>query len=192
MSEAFVGEIRMFAGNYAPENWALCDGTLLPISNFQALYSLLGTLYGGNGSTNFGLPDYRGRLPVGQGSGTGLTPRTLAQTFGVETVTMRPENTAPHTHGFMVSSQDATSATPSPAGMPPDSMTFGKFPGAGLITGLYSAGTGTSVAVPMNPQFLDQALVSGSGAVTPYSNLMGSLAVNYIICLVGLYPTRHQ
>ncbi|AXK52437.1 MULTISPECIES: phage tail protein [Pseudomonas] len=191
MSEAFVGEIRMFAGNYAPENWAFCDGSLLPISNFQVLYSLLGTLYGGNGITNFGLPDYRGRLPVGQGTGTGLTPRTLTQKFGVETVTMRPENTAPHTHGFMVSAQDATSAVPSPAATP-NSMTFGKFPGAGIITGLYSAGTGTSTAVPMNPQFLDSALTPSAGAATPHSNLMGSLAINYIICLVGLYPTRQQ
>ncbi|WP_314923748.1 tail fiber protein [Aeromonas piscicola] len=191
MSEAFVGEIRMFAGNYAPENWAFCDGSLLPISNFQVLYSLLGTLYGGNGSTNFGLPDYRGRLPVGQGTGTGLTPRTLTQTFGVETVTMRPENTAPHTHGFMVSAQDATSAIPSPAATP-NSMTFGKFPGAGIITGLYSAGTGTSVAVAMNPKFLDSALTPSGGTTTPHSNLMGSLAINYIICLVGLYPTRQQ
>lgn len=191
MSEAFVGEIRMFAGNYAPENWAFCDGSLLPISNFQVLYSLLGTLYGGNGSTNFGLPDYRGRLPVGQGTGTGLTPRTLTQKFGVETVTMRPENTAPHTHGFMVSAQDATSAIPSPAATP-NSMTFGKFPGAGIITGLYSAGTGTSVAVAMNPKFLDSALTPSGGTTTPHSNLMGSLAINYIICLVGLYPTRQQ
>lgn len=191
MSEAFVGEIRMFAGNYAPENWAFCDGSLLPISNFQVLYSLLGTLYGGNGITNFGLPDYRGRLPVGQGTGTGLTPRTLTQKFGVETVTMRPENTAPHTHGFMVSAQDATSAVPSPTATP-NSMTFGKFPGAGIITGLYSAGTGTSAAVPMNPQFLDSALTPSAGAATPHSNLMGSLAINYIICLVGLYPTRQQ
>ncbi|RXU67893.1 hypothetical protein CW358_07380 [Pseudomonas protegens] len=191
MSEAFVGEIRMFAGNYAPENWAFCDGSLLPISSFEALYSLLGTLYGGNGSTNFGLPDYRGRLPVGQGTGMGLTPRALSQKFGVETVTMRPENTAPHTHGFMVSGQDATSPAPSPAATP-NSMTFGKFAGAGIITGLYSAGTGTSAAVPMNPQFLDPALGTPTGAVAPHSNLMGSLAINYIICLLGFYPTRNQ
>lgn len=191
MSEAFVGEIRMFAGNYAPENWAFCDGSLLPISNFQVLYSLLGTLYGGNGSTNFGLPDYRGRLPVGQGAGTGLTPRTLTEKFGAETVTMRPENTAPHTHGFMVSAQDATSPIPSPAATA-NSMTFGKFAGAGIITGLYSAGTGTSVTVAMNPQFLDSALTPSGGATPPHSNLMGSLAINYIICLVGLYPSRQQ
>lgn len=191
MSEAFVGEIRMFAGNYAPENWAFCDGTLLPVSNFQVLYSLLGTLYGGNGSTNFGLPDYRGRLPVGQGNGTGLTPRTLTQTFGVETVTMRSENTAPHTHPFWVSTNDAQSASPSPA-TTPNGMTFGTFPGAGIITGLYSAGNATFPSVNMNPAFLDSALTPAKGAATPHSNMMGSLAINYIICLVGLYPTRQQ
>ncbi|EIS3740774.1 phage tail protein [Aeromonas hydrophila] len=191
MSEAFVGEIRMFAGNYAPENWALCNGALLSISNYQALYSLLGTLYGGNGSTTFGLPDYRGRLLVGQGSGTGLSPRTLTQTFGTETVTMQPENTAPHSHAFWVSTNDAESASPSPS-TAPNGMTFGKFTGAGIITGLYSAGTGTSATVAMNPQFLDSALIPAGGAATPHSNLMGSLAINYIICLLGLYPTRHQ
>ncbi len=187
MSEAFVGEIRMFAGDYAPENWALCDGRLLPINNFQALYSLLGTLYGSNGSTYFGLPDYRGRLPMGQGSGTGLTPRTLTNTFGVEEVTMLPENTAAHTHAFMVSTKDADSASPSP-----NNMTFGKFQGAGIIAGLYSAGTGTSAAMPLNPAFLDPALIPASGTAKPHSNLMSSLAINYIICLVGLYPTRNQ
>ncbi|MDF2395873.1 tail fiber protein [Pseudomonas protegens] len=191
MSEAFVGEIRMFAGNYAPENWAFCDGTLRSINNFQVLYSLLGTLYGGNGTTNFGLPDYRGRIIVGQGAGTGLTPRSLTQDFGVETVTMQPENTAAHTHSFWVSTNNAQSASPSPA-TTPNGMTFGTFPGAGIITGLYSSGDATFPSVNMNPAFLDSALTPAKGAATPHSNMMGSLAINYIICLVGLYPTRQQ
>lgn len=191
MSEAFVGEIRMFAGNYAPEGWALCDGRTLSINNYQALYSLLGTLYGGNGATTFGLPDYRGRLPVGSGSGPGLTPRVLANTMGQASVTMRPENTPNHTHSFMVSTSDATSSVPSPS-TDPNKMTFGKFPGAGIITGLYSAGTGTSTPHALHPNFLDTALVPPSINATAHDNLMGSLTVSYIICLVGLYPTRSQ
>ncbi|MGZ0785948.1 phage tail protein [Pseudomonas saponiphila] len=190
MSEAFVGEIRMFAGNYAPEGWTFCNGTLLQINNFEALYSLLGTLYGGNGVTTFGLPDYRGRLPVGMGNGPGLTPRVLTSTVGQATVTMTPENTPSHTHAFMVSTLDATSANPSlPAD--PNKMTFGKFDTAGIITGLYSAGTGTSATQVLHSGFLDSAQTNNAYA-TAHDNLMGSLTVSYIICLVGLYPTRNQ
>jgi microcystin-dependent protein len=191
MSEAFVGEIRMFAGNYAPEGWALCDGRTLSINNYQALYSLLGTLYGGDGATTFGLPDYRGRLPVGKGSGSGLTPRVLADTMGQASVTMTQENTPSHTHAFMVSTSNATSAEPSPS-TDPNNMTFGKFEPAGIITGLYSAGTGTSTPHALHPNFLDTALVPPSVNATAHDNLMGSLTVSYIICLVGLYPTRSQ
>ncbi|PYY80679.1 hypothetical protein DNK59_24105 [Pseudomonas sp. TKO26] len=190
MSEAFVGEIRMFAGNYAPEGWAFCNGALLPISNYEALYSLLGTLYGGNGATTFGLPDYRGRLPVGMGSGPGLTPRTLTSTMGQTTVTMTPENTPSHTHAFMVSTLAATSANPSPP-TDPNKMTFGEFDAAGIITGLYSKGTGTSPTYALNSGFLDKAQTNNANA-TAHDNLMGSLTVSYIICLVGLYPTRNQ
>ena len=86
MSEAFLGEIRMFAGNYAPQDWAICDGSLLQVQSFEALFVVLGTTYGGNGVTTFGLPDYRGRVPVGQGTGTGLTPRTLGQTMGLSLI----------------------------------------------------------------------------------------------------------
>lgn len=189
MSEAYLGEIRMFAGNYAPVNWAICDGAVLPISGYDALFSVLGTTYGGNGITTFGLPDYRGRLPIGQGNGPGLTPRVLAQTLGTEAVTLTSANTPAHSHTFTVSTNPATSATPTPpAPAAPSSQTFGEFVPAGVIKGLYSAGTGTTAPVSLNPGFLDPAL--GTGAVAPHSNLMGTLAINYIICLAGIYPTR--
>lgn len=189
MSEAYLGEIRMFAGNYAPQDWALCNGTLLPISSYEALFSILGTQYGGNGVSTFGLPNYCARVPIGQGIGPGLSPRQLTQTLGAETVTMAPENTPPHSHAFVVSSDSAVATSPSPA-TAPNSQTFGKFPGAGVITGLYSAGTGTSPTVNLNPSFLDPALGTANGVVLPHNNMMGSLAINYIICLVGMYPTR--
>ncbi len=190
MSEAYLGEIRLFAGNYAPENWALCNGALLSISSYEALYTILGLTYGGDGKTTFGLPDYRGRLPVGQGTGLGLTPRVLAQTMGTETCTVTEANTPPHTHLFMVSTNTANSATPVDTAEP-GGMTFGQFtPSGTTIKGLYSAGTGTAQAVTLNPQFLGHALGSGGSAAKPHDNMMGSLAINYIICLLGVYPTR--
>ena len=189
MSEAYLGEIRMFAGNYAPENWVLCDGSLVSLSAYQALYTILGTQYGGNGVTNFGLPDYRGHLPIGQGTGTGLTPRVLGQTPGVEAVSLTSANTPAHSHAFVVSTTLATSTTPvPPAPAAPSSQTFGQFPGAGVIKGLYSTGTNTAPSVSLDPSFLDPA--GGVAMSTPHSNMMGSLAINYIICLAGIYPTR--
>ena len=189
MSEAYLGEIRMFAGNYEPQDWALCDGSLVSVNAYQALFSVLGTVYGGNGVTNFGLPDYRGRLPIGQGNGPGLTPRVLGQATGAEAVSLTSANTPAHTHAFVVSSTLATSATPvPPAPAAPSSQTFGQFAGAGVIKGLYSAGTNTAPSVNLNPNFLDPA--AGVAVSTPHSNMMGSLAINYIICLAGIYPTR--
>lgn len=189
MSEAYLGEIRMFAGNYAPENWAICDGTLLPVNAYQSLFAILGTLYGGNGVSNFGLPDYRGRLPIGQGTGPGLTPRVLATTTGAEAVSLTAANTPVHSHGFVVNNIVATSATPVPAApAAPNSQTFGQFVPVTIVKGLYSAGTGTSAAVDLHPSFLDPS--PGSPVSTPHSNLMGSLTINYIICLAGIYPMR--
>lgn len=187
MSEAFLGEIRMFAGNFAPRDWAICDGSVLPVQNFEALFVVLGTTYGGNGVTTFGLPDYRGRVPVGQGRGTGLTARTLGLTMGSETVTMTTANTPAHNHAFMVSQHPATSASPNPPGAP-KSQTFGEFLGVGVIKGLYS--TQATNSVNLSPMFLSQALVPAQGSVKPHSNMMGSLAINYIICLSGIFPTR--
>ncbi|QIH07521.1 MULTISPECIES: tail fiber protein [unclassified Pseudomonas] len=191
MSEAFVGEIRIFAGNYPPQGWTVCDGKLLSINDYQILYSLLGTLYGGNGTTTFAVPNYSDRLVVGMGSGPGLTPRALVTTMGVTAVTMRPENTPSHSHSFNVSTDNAISSEPSPAATS-KKMTFGTFPGAGIITGLYSKGTGTSPAQALDPAFLDTALIPPSINATPHANLMGSLSICYIICLAGLYPTRNQ
>lgn len=189
MSEAYLGEIRMFAGNYAPENWAICDGTLLPVNAYQGLYSILGTVYGGNGVTTFALPDYRGRLPIGQGNGPGLTPRVLAATTGAETVALVAANTPAHSHGFVVNNTPATSATPvatPPA--PANSLTFGQFEPVTIVKGLYSAGSGSFAAVTLDPGFLDP--VPGPAVGTPHNNLMGSLTINYIICLTGIYPMR--
>ena len=105
MSEPFVGEIRMFAGNFAPRGWAFCDGQLLATSQNDALFSLLGTIYGGDGRTTFGLPDLRGRIPVHAGTGPGLSPRRLGAKAGAEKVTLTVNELPSHTHDLVASNQ---------------------------------------------------------------------------------------
>ena len=108
--DPFIGEIIMFAGNFAPRGWALCEGQLLPISSHTALFSILGTTYGGDGRTTFGLPDLRGRTPIGNGNGPGLSPRQLGQVSGSESTVLQTANLPAHNHtgALNVSSADAT------------------------------------------------------------------------------------
>ena len=150
MSEAYVGEIRMFAGDFAPINWAPCDGRTLQINEYEVLYTLLGTTYGGDGRTNFNLPDLRGRLAIGMGQGQNppLTNRPLAQQAGVETVTLTEANIPAHTHSFAVGS---TATSNSPAG--------GMVPAAVSGFKLY-ASTATSSALPISKPLLHAAVVS--------------------------------
>ncbi len=147
--DGYLGEIRMFAGNYAPVGWALCDGRLMPISGNDALFALLGTTYGGDGATNFALPDLRGRVPMSVGTGVipgngqSLTPRILGASVGVETVTLTQENLPSHTHQMAAGAAGATNAPGS------------KLPGK-TVNNQYSPTT--TAAATMHP-----AMVSGSG-----------------------------
>lgn len=172
MSEAFIGEIRLFAGNYAPQNWALCDGRSLPISEYDVVFALLGTTYGGDGVTTFALPDLRGRLPIGVGQGTGLSVRVLGERFGVEQVTLLPNNAPAHTHA-MVGGGAASSTNP--AGLVP-----------AAVTGfnLYAAST-------TSPQTLAASTVDVAGGGLPHNNVMPSLPLSFIICLNGIYPSSN-
>ncbi len=113
MSEPFVGEIRMFAGNFAPRGWAFCDGQLLAVSQNDALFSLLATVYGGDGRTTFGLPDLRGRIPIHAGTGPGLSPRRLGAKFGTEEETLTVNQLPSHSHTLQVSTAAATQNSPS-------------------------------------------------------------------------------
>ena len=171
MSDPFVGEIRMFAGNFAPRNWALCDGQLLPVSQNDALFSLLGTIYGGDGRTTFGLPDLRGRLPVHQGTGPGLTPRPIGQRSGQETVTLTTNQLPAHGHALNASAEsaDATQA----AGNLPAQTAEDAFSASAVGTTLSSA-----------------AIASGGGGGTSHPNVQPFLCINFIIALVGVYPSR--
>jgi microcystin-dependent protein len=171
MSEPFFGEIRMFAGNFAPSGWSLCDGQLLSISQNDALFSLLGTIYGGDGETTFGLPDLRGRIPIHAGSGPGLSPRQLGAKSGAENVTITTNQLPSHTH-TVKGTNDASNST-EPAGRVPASSTS---------IDLY---VNTAPTVDFNA-----SAVPGVGGNQSHNNLMPYLCINFIIALFGIYPSR--
>ena len=172
MADPFIGEIRMFGGNFAPAGWAFCDGSLLPISENDALFALLGTTYGGDGQTNFKLPDLRGRIPIHQGAGPGLSRRDLGEALGVEGVTLVPEQLPAHHHPLFASASAASSTDPT--GQVTATVTGG--------ANIYGAGAPT---VAMNPQ---ATTTTGGGA--PHDNLMPTLCVNFIIALFGIFPSH--
>lgn len=169
MSEAYIGEIRIFAGNYAPVNWAICDGSLLSINQYEALYTLVGTTYGGDGTTTFGIPDLRGRVPIHMGQGPGLSVRNLAEQGGVEIVTLTQAAMPAHTHAVMAVNAAGTLKSPN---------------------GGYFANTSGckaySTAVP-NAVMAAQ-LTSAGGVSQAHGNMMPYMVTNYIIALIGMYP----
>jgi len=173
MSEPFVGEIRMFAGNFAPRGWAFCDGQLLAVSQNDALFSLLGTIYGGDGRTTFGLPDMRGRIPVHAGSGPGLSTIRLGAKSGAESVTLTNNQLPNHNHNVPASSTAAST------GDPTDSVSASTAP-----TNIYS----TSLATQ---QSMNSAEITNSGGSRAHTNIMPSLCVHFIIALFGIYPSRN-
>jgi microcystin-dependent protein len=171
MSEPFVGEIRMFAGNFAPRGWAFCDGQLLAVSQNDALFSLLGTIYGGDGRTTFGLPDVRGRLPIHAGSGPGLSPRRLGAKSGSETVTLTVNQMPSHSHDFVGNTAEATDISPT-----------GKTIAKGVgVAALAATAQNTDMA---------SSMVSATGGSRSHTNLMPALCVHFIIALFGIYPSR--
>lgn len=165
MSDPYVGEIRMFAGNYAPYGWLLCDGSLLPISEYDMLFALIGTTYGGDGQSTFALPDLRGRAPLHQGPGY-----VLGQMAGTERVTLQPDHLPPHTHQLQASRQAASPSQP-----PTDAM-LGVSPSM-----IYGTGTPT---VAMAPQMLGPA-----GNSQSHLNMPPYLALNFIIAIFGIFPS---
>lgn len=173
MSEPFIGEIRMFAGNFAPRGWAFCDGQLLAVSQNDALFSLLGTIYGGDGRTTFGLPDMRGRVPIHQGSGPGLTPRGMGSEFGQERVTLTANQSHSHKHDVLASSSPGSQGDPENA-----------FAAASPNVRLYRP---TAPVAPMS----GSAVGASAGQSQPHANVMPFLCIHFIIALFGIYPSRH-
>lgn len=171
MSEAFLGEIRMFAGNFAPKDWMFCNGAILPISRNTALFAILGTSFGGDGKTNFQLPNFADTVPMGTGAGPGLTPRLVGQSGGTAMVTLTSQEMAAHTHA--------------PA----------TFAGAGQETSpegaVWSSSSGRDNQFAQGTPDVQMANVMGSaGGGLPHENRAPFLAVSYIICVNGIFPTR--
>jgi len=172
MSDPFVAEIRMFGGNFAPTGWAFCDGQLLPISQNTALFSLLGTTYGGNGKSNFALPDLRGRAPMHHGLGQGLTDRVQGETGGVEIVTLTPAEIPPHTHNVALPTVDAAATTSDPQNNLPARTAENTYAALGTTVDMASASSGNA------------------GGSQPHNNLQPYLTVTFIIALQGVFPPR--
>jgi microcystin-dependent protein len=174
MANPYLGEIRMFAGNFAPTGWALCNGQLLPISQYTALFSLLGTYYGGNGTSNFALPNLQGATPMNQGNGPGLTPRDVGETGGEPTVTLTQSQIPAHTHGAVGTSAAASSAAPG-----------GNLWAASADRGGILYSDSTTSLVQMAP-----TAFAPSGGGVPHNNMPPYLVVSFIIALQGVFPPR--
>lgn len=177
MSDYFMGEIRMFAGTYAPQDFMLCNGAQLSIAQYTALYSLIGVAFGGNGSTNFNIPDMRGRVPVGQGQGTGLTARTQAATGGTETVSLSVADIPNHTHTMVAVTNSANNQSPAGAYL-------------GALTGGDSQFAPNTTAAGAQLRPMSASVVGYTGNSTPHNNVMPSLPISFMICTQGLYPMR--
>jgi microcystin-dependent protein len=186
MSNPFVAEIRIFTGNFAPVGWALCDGQLLPISQNTALFSLLGTTYGGNGTSNFALPNLQGCAPMHPGQGPGLTLRDLGETGGEQTLTLLQTEMPQHSHFMQVTNATATTASSggNQLALAQATSTSGKQSKSSFIN-MYSTTTSGNTLVQMNP-----FSTSTSGGNLPHNNLQPFLGLNFIIALQGVYPAR--
>jgi microcystin-dependent protein len=171
--DQYVGEIRMFGGSFAPVGWAMCDGSLLPISQFDALFALIGTTYGGDGQTTFAVPDLRGRVPIHQGQNpTTGTTFTLGQKAGVETVTLTSQQMPVHTHQVHATTADGT--VPSPSN------------GLWAKSALNEFSTVTSPVAAMAAD-----AVSTVGGSQPHANMMPYQCVNFIIATEGMWPQQN-
>lgn len=177
MSNPYLSEIRILAFNYAPKGWALCNGQTLAISQNQALFSLLGTNYGGNGVSTFQLPNLQGRLPVHFGTGPGLSTYNLGQATGTETVTILSNTMPSHTHTLNVTAASATTGTI----------------GTGVLPAKPTVANAELYATPAAPSggTLYPAAVTTSNGGAPHENRMPSLALIFAIALQGIFPSRN-
>jgi microcystin-dependent protein len=166
MAQPYVGEIRMFAGNFAPAGWMFCSGQLLPISENDVLFNLIGTTYGGDGQSTFALPDLRGRVPIHQGNGF-----TLAQSAGAETVTLTVQQMPAHPHAFLGAAVGGN-VIPAPGNLPANSQNITPY--------INQAPDGT----------MNAGAISPAGGSQPHDNRQPYLGINFILSLFGLYPTQ--
>src|SRR4051794_921276 len=167
MAQPYVGEIRMFAGNFAPAGWMFCEGQLLPISEYQTLFQLIGTTYGGDGQSTFALPDLRGRVPLHFGSGF-----TLAETGGVETVTLTVSQIPAHTHTQLGSAANGTATSP-----------ISNVPATAAEVTVFPYGADNP------PDTLSAQTVASAGGSQPHDNFQPYLCIDFIISLFGIFPS---
>lgn len=174
MSDPFIGEIAVYGFNFAPRSWAICNGALMNISQNAALFSLLGTTYGGNGTTNFALPNLLGRVALGAGSGAGLSTYTQGDSGGVESVTLTTSQIPAHTHAIGCTSANGDSVTP-----------------AGKILAKDSAGGSAPYSSGAANGTLAAGALQSTGGSSSHTNLQPYLALNVCIALTGIFPSRN-
>lgn len=165
MAQPYVGEIRMFAGNFAPAGWMFCSGQLLPISENETLFNLIGTTYGGDGQSTFALPDLQSRIPIHQGNGF-----ILAETGGAEEITLTVQQIPIHTHALVASSDPATQKSPQ--------------------NGLFARTPAEAYASEFTPEALSPVTISATGGSQPHTNIQPYGCLNYIISLFGIFPSQ--
>jgi microcystin-dependent protein len=173
MADPYIGEIRMFGGNFAPLGWAFCDGSLVSIAEYDALFNLIGTTYGGDGQTNFALPDLRSRLPIHQGQGPGTSNRVIGQPGGSEAVTLTGSQLPAHTHIALANSSAGNADSPA---------------------GAYWSGSATTPQYVPGDQAnttMNGAAIGANGQSQPHDNMQPFLPVSFVIALNGIYPTQN-
>ncbi|MBS1794013.1 MAG: phage tail protein [Acidobacteria bacterium] len=171
MGLPYVGEIRMFAGNFAPAGWMFCEGQLIPISEYETLFNLIGTTYGGDGQSTFALPDLRGRVPIHQGTGPGLPTYIIGEAAGVEQVTLTVQQIPAHSHPAGCSSNPGNNSSP-----------LNAVPAANTTALVY-----VNVAAPLQP--MNAASIQSTGGNQPHENLQPYLCVDFIISMFGVFPS---
>lgn len=169
-----IGEIRLFAGNFPPRNWAFCNGQLLSIAQNTALFSILGTTYGGDGRTTFALPDLRSRVPIHAGQGPGLSNYNLGQTGGAENVTLTQNQLPAHNHGVNAVAQGGNQASP-----------------AGNLPAVESTGTSLDYSNAAATGQMSPGMIANTGGGQPVSVVQPYQCLNYIIALFGIFPSRN-
>jgi microcystin-dependent protein len=182
MSNVFLGQIIMFGGNFAPRGFAFCNGATLPISQYAALYSLLGTIYGGNGQTTFQLPNLQSQVPIHQGTGLGLSNHQIGQTGGSANVTLTSNEMAAHSHGLNAT---ASTATVSAIG----NTTLPAQPTVGNPPHFYASQTQGGPALSLYT--FNPAVCGNAGGSQPHPNLMPTLCISFCIALEGIFPSRN-
>jgi microcystin-dependent protein len=176
MSTPYVGEIRLFPYTFAPVGWQLCDGSLLGISDNEVLYTLIGTTFGGDGISTFGVPDLRGRIPLHQGTGPGLTPRVMGELGGSESVTLISAQMPTHTHNFAATSSVASINAPG---------------ATAELGGLSTTDTMYTSTVTGSGAATNNAAISQSGGNQPHENLMPTLTATFCIAVNGIFPSQN-